>query len=70
MRIGWIFVIVVLVFAVFRALKTHFVCPKCGGSFKAGVFKYIFTIHLLGKRMVKCPYCGHNELMKPYWDEK
>lgn len=70
MRMEWIIVGAILVFIVYRAFKTHFVCPECRRSFKAGAWKYMFTIHLLGKRMVKCPHCGHTELMRPYWDEK
>jgi len=70
MRIGWIIVVVVLIFAIFRALKTHFVCPKCGANFKVSTLKYIFAPHLLGKRMAKCPNCGHTELLIPKWDEK
>lgn len=68
MKPGLIIVVVVLVFAAFRAVKTHFNCPKCGKSFKVSVLNYIFTIHLMNKRMVKCPNCGHTELMAPEWD--
>ncbi|EKQ57568.1 MULTISPECIES: hypothetical protein [unclassified Clostridium] len=70
MRIGWIIIIAVLILVIFRALKTHFVCPKCGENFKISIFKYIFTIHLLGKRMAKCPNCGHIEFFIPKWDKK
>jgi predicted RNA-binding Zn-ribbon protein involved in translation (DUF1610 family) len=70
MKISWILVVVVLIFAVFKASKTHFVCPKCGESFKVGVFKYIFALHLMGKRMAKCPKCGHSELLAPKWDKE
>lgn len=70
MRIGWIIVVAALIFAVFRALKTHFTCSKCGASFKVSVIKYIFAIHLMGKRRVKCSNCGHTELLAPKWDKK
>lgn len=70
MKAGWIIVAAVLIFAVFRALKTHFVCPKCGAAFKANVLQYIFTIHVVNERMVTCPKCGHTSLMAPQFDKK
>lgn len=70
MRIGLIIVIVALAFTVFRALKTHFVCPKCGSNFKVSVFRYVFTIHLFGRRMEKCPSCGHIGFLITEWDKK
>ncbi|OOM72952.1 hypothetical protein [Clostridium sp. BL-8] len=70
MRIGWIVVVIVLVFAVFRSLKTHFICSKCGENFKVSVLKYIFAPHLSGKRMAKCPSCGYAELLVPKCDKK
>lgn len=70
MRAGLIIVIAALAFATYRALKTHFVCPKCGENFKVSVFRYIFAIHLFGKRMARCPSCGHIELLVPKWDKK
>ena len=69
-KIGIIMIAAVLIFAVFRALKTHFNCPNCGCQFKAPVLEYIFTLHFLNKRMVTCPKCGHTDLMAPRWDEK
>lgn len=68
MKIGWLIVVPVLIFAVFRALRTHFVCPECGENFKVSVLGYIFTTHFMNKRMVKCPNCGHRGLMEPQWD--
>ncbi|AGF54379.1 DNA-directed RNA polymerase subunit RPC12/RpoP [Clostridium saccharoperbutylacetonicum] len=70
MWIVWIIIVMVLIFAAFKALKTHFVCTKCGKNFKIGIMKYIFTIHILGKRLVKCPECGHIELLLPEWDKE
>ncbi len=70
MRSGLIIIAIVLIFAVFRALKTHFICSKCGANFKVSVLKYIFTFHSMGKRMAKCPNCGHSELMLPKWDKR
>lgn len=65
-----IFVALILAFAVFRALNTHFVCPKCGERFKVGVLKYIFVFHKFNKRMTQCPKCGETQLMAPEWDKK
>ena len=70
MRIGLILVVVVLIFAAFRALKTHFTCPQCGTNFKVSILNYIFASHVLGKRMAKCPNCGHTGMMTPKWDKK
>ena len=47
-----------------------YICPRCGASFKVSVFKYILAFHLMGKRMAKCPNCGHTELMAPKWDKR
>jgi len=70
MRIGLVILIVALVFVVFRAVKTHFICPKCGASFKVSIFKYVFALHVMGSRLVKCPNCGHTELLTPIGDKK
>ena len=70
MRVGLIIVIVALAFATYRALKTHFVCPKCGENFKVSVFKYIFAIHFFSKRMARCPSCGHIGFLVAKSDKK
>jgi len=70
MKIGLIiFVAAVLVFALVRAMITHFECPNCGQSFKANIFVYIFTVHFINKRMVTCPNCGKTGMLSPKWDK-
>lgn len=64
-----IIVISAVAFVIFRAINSHFVCPKCGANFKINALEYIFAPHFMTKRMVTCPKCGHSELMTPYWDK-
>ena len=54
---------VVIIIIVARALLTHFECPNCGKKFRIGVIKYTFASHFMNKRMAKCPYCGHKEML-------
>lgn len=65
-----VIVVLALSYAVFRAMKTHFICPKCGTSFKVNALQYVFAVHSFGKRVVKCQNCGHTDLMTPEWDKK
>jgi len=65
--IALIIIVAVLAFIAARALLTHFVCPSCGSNFRVGVLKYTFSAHVLNKRLVKCPNCGHAEMLSPVW---
>lgn len=65
-----IFVIAVIAFVAYRVQHSHFICPKCGATFKIGILEYIFSPHLMTNRMVTCPKCRSTEFMTPYWDEK
>jgi len=63
---GLIFVILLFLgIAAVRAAICHFECPHCGNKFKISVPKYIFTIHMLNKRLMKCPKCGKSEYLPP-----
>lgn len=68
--IGLLIVVVAIIFTAFRAVKTHFICPKCGSNFKISAFIYLFSFHAMSRRMVKCPNCGNYQLMRPEWDKK
>jgi predicted RNA-binding Zn-ribbon protein involved in translation (DUF1610 family) len=52
-------VVVIVIYSVFRASSSRFICPKCGASYRTGIFKYIIGPHIMSKRLVKCPDCGY-----------
>ena len=58
-------ILLVLIFAVIRSVICHFECPHCGNKFKVSIPKYIFTMHMLNRRLVKCPTCGKSEYLPP-----
>ncbi len=71
MEIGVIVVVgLVIAFAAFRAYSTHFICPKCGTSFRVNPLIYIVSAHSFNKRLVKCPNCGRKDFMKAEWGKE
>ncbi len=60
----------VVAFVVARAILTHFECPNCGKKFRMGVLKFTFASHFMSKRMAKCPYCGHKDMLDTKWGRK
>lgn len=65
-----ILIVAVVAFAVLRALLSYFTCPNCGTKFKVNPIKYIIAPHSLNKRLVKCPNCGHKEMLASKWGKE
>jgi len=61
LALGWVAV---------RGSRSHFVCPKCGAAFKAGIATFMLTPHMMGKRLVRCPNCNNTEYMAPVSDSE
>ena len=51
---------VALVFVVLyiRIFKATYVCPHCKTEFKPKWYQLSITVHMMGKRLAKCPTCG------------
>ena len=46
-------------------LNTHYVCPDCSLDFKPATFTAsVFSMFSREYKRLKCPGCGHNDLMK------
>lgn len=64
-------VIIVLAFlfvykyADIRTKNSHFVCPRCGSSFKLSklAFAFAFKTGFINERIVTCPVCGNKGRM-------
>ena len=67
-----VFVLVVLIaviYFVFHQYKlwahSHYECPSCNEDFTpANFFACLFAYYPKGYRRLKCPKCGHKEIMK------
>lgn len=48
-----------------RTKTTHFVCPRCGCSFKLSKLSFAFALKtgLFNERIVTCPDCGYRGRM-------
>jgi len=46
------------------ALKSQFICPKCGTHFQVKPLKFIFAFHMYFAREVTCSNCGHRTFTK------
>lgn len=47
----------------------HFVCPKCGHSFKPPLVRMIFSVNAVNGKIIRCPRCGAREYMEPVRDK-
>jgi predicted RNA-binding Zn-ribbon protein involved in translation (DUF1610 family) len=64
-------VIILATIRYWRFMKhEHFVCPKCGFSFKPKVHILVFSENAGEGKIIKCPKCGEKEYMEPVKDEK
>ena len=62
-------VLFAVIFFVFQQYKlwahSHYECPSCNESFTpANFFACLFAYYPKGYRRLKCPKCGHKEVMK------
>lgn len=59
----WIILgVVALVVYILIPNTAVYVCPKCGKAFVPKKIQ-LLGIHSLGKRLLKCPHCGHRGMM-------
>ncbi len=42
----------------------YYKCPNCGTLLVPTLKEYIFSVHILSKRKLKCPHCGKKEYCK------
>ena len=42
----------------FILMSKTYICPDCGTEFKAKPYDLSVTVHMMGKRLAKCPNCG------------
>ena len=69
--------IIILIIAVICAIISyshfykheHFICPKCGYSWKPPILKMIFAENAVEGKIIKCPKCGSKEYIEPTKDK-
>lgn len=67
--VGPLLVLMIAVgFYAWVARHVHFVCPRCGASFKVANLALMFTIHVGLAAFVVCPRCGYRAMMRPMRD--
>ena len=44
-----------------------FECPECGTKFAATPSAYVWGMHTMTKRRLKCPHCGKKSWCKSFW---
>jgi len=65
--IEFLIVVIVLLPLIIWHAKTHvYKCPKCGFIFKISLSKDFLSPHLPGKKLLRCPSCGHKEWAKEF----
>lgn len=65
MKWGLIIAAVAIIWVIFRARTARFLCPECHHEFQVGILGYITAPHMLSKRLVTCPNCGHRGMLSP-----
>jgi len=54
--------IVLIVIAVIIVLQTNknfdYQCSNCGAIFSLSALSALFSLHMMGKKFVRCPHCG------------
>ena len=61
--------LILVMWFVFRQYKlwaeSHYICPDCSEDFTpASFFSCLLAYYPKGYRRLRCPNCGHKELMK------
>ena len=51
-------ILLIAVCGYFILMANRYVCPHCGTEFKAKPYDLSVTVHMMGKRLAKCPHCG------------
>ena len=48
----------------FILMSRTYICPRCHREFKAKPYQLSVMIHMNGRRLAKCPYCGRKGFCK------
>jgi DNA-directed RNA polymerase subunit RPC12/RpoP len=56
--IAVIVILLALLIQNWRSKNYDYQCQNCGETFGVPVLKAVFSIHLRGSKLVRCPKCG------------
>jgi len=71
--IAIIILVIAILWAIYEYVKfyktEHFICPKCGYSWKPPVLKLIFATNAVEGKIIRCPKCCAKEYIEPTKDK-
>lgn len=65
LKIIIIFVVIVIavVFRNWMSKNYSYICPNCSNKFKPEILESMLSLHIGGKRRLRCPKCGQKSFM-------